>query len=167
MTQKRIGLASCLLLVAIYAVGFVALLKGTLPWFRAIYSLTTLCLFICAFSACHRGAAWRSAAVCGWLYFLLGYGPWLTNDTFGNRYFHRHNGLLLSSQPLYELCDYVVPECPPDDPRYVNRDQEHRFRVSMTYGVAHCLLTLLIAGAASLASRALATRAGTDRLRCG
>jgi hypothetical protein len=158
MGRLRISLALLMLLVVVAAVGAAGLAAGTYGWYYAIYSLTALTLFVAAVAACRLGPTWRAVAVVGWLYFLLGLGPWHNTIGSSNQADRTINDALLTSRWLYLLCDRYVPNLPPGHPEYVYRSQDRFVRRANTIGIGHGLLTLLVAAAAGLLSQALAAR---------
>lgn len=144
------------LLITTTIIGLVGLANGTdkgLLYERChlVASLTALVLFFAIIGACRGGPRWRAIAIVGWLYFLLGRGPWFhVSHTNGNI---QDNTVLLTSQWLIDLCGLYVPRWVPGEVRITNQDYPsngYTFRLALTTGIGHYLLTLLFANVGGL-----------------
>jgi hypothetical protein len=148
--KPRSSVLGLMSVVAFLAFGLAALRAGSDAWFRTAYTLTVLILFAAAIAARYRGPFWYGFALVGWGYFVLGYwyGPETHFDHFVQLPYPTLNPSLLTSYWLNSACEAMVQKT-----REGASWDIRLFQLANTKGIAHSLLTLLLAVAGGIAAR--------------
>lgn len=159
MNRAQFSLSALMAIILLVAIQFGALTAGTALWASLAYTATVALLLMAAVLARYRGPFWYGFAVVGWGYFLIGVGPWFCQISNGGRplALYAVNDALLPSLWTQKIVDAVIPLAP-SGPQYLNRQSLREFRVAYTVGIAHTVLTLLLALCGGFFSRLIARR---------
>ncbi len=142
-----VSILAMILVIAAIAMAFTALRSASKVWYGAFYTFTTFLLLMAALAARYRRgyerAFWFGFGVFGWGFFLLGYRPWLNafadldEDT---------NAALNSNLLTSRVIVFLLPHL-----RRATNDLGAVDDITQTtIGIAHLLMTLVVAIAGGL-----------------
>lgn len=141
MTGNRISLRGFMAVIALLAIEFAAMRAGSSFWYSAIYTLTVVLLLLATLAARYRrgrsGAFWFGFALFGWAYLCLVLGPWSSSHSRDTVGFQRSNPDILTTQLLWSTLSRVRGSTD-------SFDSVDSFDLNTT-GIAHLMLTLLVA----------------------
>lgn len=155
MCQIRFTISRLLGLILVLGLVLAGLRSGSNAWFKSIYSLTFIILICAAIAARRRGAFWHGFAVAGWLYFVIGFGPWIGSPSPGTV-----NRNLVTSM----ITDVVTDAFSQPDSEGGGRSGPFVLMIvdgnrANRDGIVHCALTILFGCVGGLAARRLARNA--------
>jgi hypothetical protein len=160
--MKRSQFTISRLLAVIGACGIVlaGLQSGSNDWFKLIYTLTFLSLVYAAIAARYWPPFWFGAAIAGWAYFLIGFGPWIGSPP-GSEPLHAVNRNIITSVILESVSGMIGASDRAQAGTGVGTMGAgaimiHKLRSANRDGIMHCALTVLFACGGGLIAKRLA-----------
>jgi hypothetical protein len=159
MKRFRTSIMGMVLVVAAFAMAFAALRSASDLWFSAVYTFTVVLLLLTVIVARFRRgdekAFWFGFAVFGWGFFLLGFGLWmnpLASFDFEEGEPSRLNPNLLTSRAIFVVVTRLRT--------HADAVQDIEKITWNTIGIAHLLITMVLAVCGGMIGALLRRRRG-------